>query len=77
MSVIGASGTHQGVLHLYKNGSLVTGVGIGTEVASTDEQSASLCTILSLSSGDYLELWIENEDSNDNFTVGRGQLCLS
>lgn len=62
------------VSYLYKNGVAIPGAVIGRAVPNaSDEGAFAVNCQVSLSSGDYIELWIES-DTGDDLTIERGVL---
>ena len=61
---------------LYKNGSLVTGTKIVGFSPATTLNSVNLATMgyVSMSTNDYISIWVANMDSVDNFTLRNAQL---
>ncbi|MBK9968682.1 MAG: hypothetical protein IPP07_28990 [Holophagales bacterium] len=63
-------------LHIYKNGSLVTGLTVTRYIAGSDIGAVAIHGIVSLASTDYVELWCETNDGDD-LTVQNGVLSLT
>jgi len=52
-------------MHLYKNGSLMTGSTISRKVTTGgDIGAASIIGVVSLATTDYVELWLETDDGD-------------
>lgn len=66
-----------GTLHIYKNGSAVTGALTDLTFENTTyEYNAALAAQISLSENDYIEVWLETVNGDD-VTVQSGTLSAS
>jgi hypothetical protein len=73
---ISAAAATNGKLHLYKNGSLITGATIVRAFADTAITTMAIHALVSLAATDYLELWCETDDGDD-LTIQNGVLSLA
>lgn len=64
-----AAATDAVTLHLYKNGAAVAGAERTVTVTAGSPLAVNFSAVVSLKTGDYLELWVENEDAAVNITV--------
>lgn len=64
-----AAATDAVTLHLYKNGAAVAGAERTVTVTAGTPLAVNFSSVVSLKTGDYLELWVENEDAAVNITV--------
>lgn len=72
-----AGGSTTGSHYLYVNDSPVTGASINRTYANaTDEGSVALVAHITLTTNDYIELWLET-DTGDDLTVNDGTITIS
>ena len=73
----GSGGSSLVAFHLYKNGTLIPGATISRTVASASDTGAgAVFCQASLSTNDYVELWVET-NTGDDVTVEAGILAVT
>jgi len=77
ISANAASGSPDASLSIAKNGTVITATKIGNRMENTHDHNLSTVWNLSLSPGDYIELFIENNTNTVDFTVTRAVLRVS
>jgi hypothetical protein len=77
ISAIAASGSPDCSLSIAKNGVVIAATKIGNRLENTHDHNLSTLWNLSLSTNDYIELFIENNSSTVDFTVTRAVLRAS
>ncbi len=73
---LSAAAATNGKLHLYKNGSLITGSTITRVLPISDIGAMAIHALVSLAPTDYVELWCETDDGDD-ITIQNGVLSIS
>jgi hypothetical protein len=73
---LSAAAATNGKLHLYKNGSLITGATISRVLPISDIGAMAVHALVSLATNDYVELWCETDDGDD-ITITEGVLSLT
>ena len=63
-------------LHLYKNGSLITGSTVSRTLADTATNAVAIHALVSLAPNDYVELWCETDDGDD-ITIQNGVVSIT
>ena len=71
-----AAAATQAKLHIYANGSPITGSTVTKTIANTDIDVLAVHAIVTLAKGGYVELWCETNDEDD-LTVQNGVLLLT
>ena len=77
ISVNAASGSPDASLLIAKNGTVIAATKIGNRLESTHDHNLSTLWNLSLSTNDYIEIFIENNTNTVDFTVTRAVLRVS
>lgn len=62
-------------MHLYKDGSAITGATIQRTVGGTDVGAMAIHAVVDLAPSSYVELWCETNDG-DNVNIPFGQLSI-
>ncbi len=71
-----SGGSTLGTIHIAKNGSAIAGLQIDRTLPnSSDVGALSVCGSASLSTNDFIELFIHS-DNGDNITITTGQICI-
>lgn len=75
-SMTSVGGGDQVALYIYKNGLPITGSEVLRTTASTgsDHGAASVNAMVSMTNGDYVELWVANNSNNNNVTITKLQM---
>lgn len=71
-----AAAATQAKLHIYANGSPITGSTVTKTIANTDIDVLAVHAIVTLAKDEYVELWCETNDEDD-LTVQNGVLLLT
>jgi len=69
------SGAETAYLYIYKNDALIPGTDITRKVSNNDAGAASCGALVSLDSGDYVELWVATL-GGDNIVIDGGSLTI-
>jgi hypothetical protein len=77
ISAVAASGSPDCSLSISKNGVAIAATKIGNRMENTHDHNLSTLWNLSLSTNDYIELFIENNSNTVDFTVTRAVLRVS
>jgi hypothetical protein len=77
ISAVAASGSPDCSLSIAKNGVVIAATKIGNRLENTHDHNLSTLWNLSLSTNDYIELFIENNSNTVDFTVTRAVLRAS
>ncbi|GAH05979.1 unnamed protein product [marine sediment metagenome] len=73
----GSGGSTLAEMYLYKNGTLIPGADVLRLIANaSDEGAAAVMCQVSLTTNDYVELWIET-DTGDDLTIEAGVLSAN
>ncbi len=73
---LSAAAATNGKLHLYKNGSLITGATVTRVLPIADIGAMAIHAYVSLATNDYVELWCETDDGDD-ITITNGVVSLA
>ena len=71
-----ATGTDNLSVQIFKNGSLITGAESRTTNTAGLPNNVTVITDVSLATNDYLEIYVENEDTTENIDVTEGSMAI-
>jgi len=73
---LSAAAATNGKIHIYKNGSPITGATIARVLPIADVGAMAIHAYVSLATNDYVELWCETDDGDD-ITITNGVLSIA
>ena len=76
LSSSASAATDAAEFHIYKNGAIVTGSTVERKMPISDIGAFSICSLVSLATNDYIEIWCETSDGDD-ITITDGCVSVS
>ena len=71
-----SSGATNSIVHLYKDGTLITGSSIERKISTGGDIGAIAVSVtVSMAQNEYVEIWLENDDG-DTMTIEAGTLVI-